>query len=352
MAGRTGAAVALDPFSGEVLAMVSSPAFNQNDFVDGMSTTQWRSLIENPYRPLENKAIQGEYPPASVYKIVTAIAALEEAVIDPKETINCPGYYKYGRRIFRCWARQGHGPMNMVDALTRSCDVYFYQVGEKVGVERLAWYAKACGLGRPTGIDLFSEDDGIVPTKEWKQKRLGQPWVSGETLNVAIGQGYNLVTPIQMAVLIAAVANGGQVKQPLILKRVETVEGEQTYHARPETRGQLPASEPTLAILRQGLWQVVNDGHGTARWAVRSRIVDISGKTGTAQVVASPPDSVDGDEIAEALKPHAWFVAYAPSDAPRIAVAVLVEHGEHGSSGAGPVAKGVIEAYFKEDGAE
>ncbi|MDY6823388.1 MAG: penicillin-binding protein 2 [Thermodesulfobacteriota bacterium] len=344
---RAGAVVAVDPATGDVLAMASSPSFSQNAFVDGLSGDAWRALVDHPYRPMENKAIQAEYPPASTYKIITAMAGLEEDVIDTETTVTCPGYYRYGNRVFRCWKRGGHGKMRVVDAITQSCDVFFYHVGQNLGVERLAWYAKACGLGRPTGVNLFSEASGLVPTTQWKRKQLGKPWHGGETINVAIGQGYNLVTPTQMAVLIAAVANGGTLRKPVVLEQVRTAEGKSIRRGTADILGTLPASEATLDILQKGLYEVVHDRHGTGWWMVRSGKVDISGKTGTAQVVASPPEGMeDEEEIAEALKPHAWFIAFAPSNAPEIAVSVIVEHGEHGSTAAGPVAKQLIEAYM------
>lgn len=269
--------------------------------------------------------------------------------MSPGETTYCPGHYKYGDRLFRCWKAEGHGRVNMVDALAESCDVYFYQLGQKVGVERLAWYAKACGMGRPTGIDLISEEDGLVPSEKWKKTRLKQPWYSGETLSVAIGQGYNLVTPIQMAVLAAAVANGGTIKKPLIMKKIETVEGAMVMQGQTVDLGGIPADPATLAIIREGLWKVVNDPHGTAYYRVHSSSFDISGKTGTAQVVASPAEK-EGQlaGLIDAIKPHAWFIAYAPSEKPRIAVAVVVEHGGHGSSVAGPIAKEMISMYLSE----
>ena len=345
MAGVSGAAIALDPATGAVLAMVSSPSFPQSRFVDGMSAEEWQALVTDPRRPMENKAIQAEYPPASVYKIITSFAGLEEDVVAPDTTFYCPGYYRYGDRVYRCWAEQGHGRVSLVDALARSCDVYYYQVGQRVGVERLAWYAKACGLGRPTGIDLYPEKGGLVPSGQWKRRRLGTAWQGGETLSVAIGQSYNLVTPLQMAVLTAAVANGGVLKRPVILDRVETVEKEWLKEGEPRDMGMLPVSESTLELVRQGMWKAVNDRHGTAWWSARSRKMEISGKTGTAQVVASPRNGDEEIYAVDTHKPHAWFVAYAPSENPIIAVAVIVEHGEHGSSAAGPVAKAMIETY-------
>ncbi|MFP4445296.1 MAG: penicillin-binding protein 2 [Desulfosudaceae bacterium] len=350
LAGRSGAVVAMDPMSGDVLAMASSPAYDLNDFVDGLSRQEWEALVSNPRKPLQNKAIQAEYPPGSVYKLITVMAGWEEGFIDDETTVSCPGYYSYGDRVFRCWKRSGHGKMTVIPALAQSCDVFFYQVGREMGVERLAWYAKACGLGRTTGIALSPEADGLVPSKKWKRTRLREPWLGGETLNVAIGQGYNLVTPLQMAVLVAAVANGGVLNQPVLLDRLETWEGDVVKRGEPEVRGHLPADSQTLEIIRRGMWQAVNDRHGTAWYAAHSSRFDISGKTGTAQVVASPETEEDEKIRAHILKPHAWFVAFAPSDQPRIALAVVVEHGEHGSTTAGPIAKKMISTYLSKQG--
>ena len=346
LAGKAGAAVAIEPDTGRILALASSPAFNQNAFVDGMSGEQWRALNSNPDHPMVNKAIQGTYPPASTYKIVTAIAGLEEGVIEADTTFQCPGHFKFGDRVFRCWKKGGHGKVNVVQALEQSCDVFFYQVGLKLGIDRLAWHAKACGLGAHTGIKLDREKIGLIPTAAWKKRRFGIPWQQGETLSVAIGQGYNLVTPLQMAVLTAAIANGGTRYRPTILDRIEMASGEQLYENTPEITGQLSLNPATLALVREGLFDVVQGEAGTAR-RTRTKGVNISGKTGTAQVVAmKSEDEEDAAEVQDRHKDHAWFVAYAPSESPQIAVAVIVEHGEHGSSAAAPIAKDMILAFL------
>jgi penicillin-binding protein 2 len=347
--GVAGAVVAIEPDSGRVLAIASSPSFNQNYFVDGMSYDQWDALISNPFRPLENKAIQGEYPPGSTYKIVTSIAGLEEGIIDENTTVYCPGYYKFGNRVYRCWKKGGHGQVDFKKAMTESCDVYFYQVGQKLGVDRLAWYAKACGLGSATGIKLDKEAQGLIPTAAWKKRRVGVAWQKGETLSLAIGQGFNLATPLQMALLAAAVANGGIRYQPTILAAVKNNAGQILAAAEPKISGKLPASQHTLNLVREGLWRVVNAAKGTAG-RIRLNDFDISGKTGTSQVISRKSYDPATVEIHPAhLKPHAWFVAYGPSESARIAVAVLVEHGEHGSSGAAPVAGELIKYYLRRE---
>ena len=347
--GLAGAVVAMEPGTGRLLAMASSPSFDQNDFVSGMSHEQWGALISNPLKPMSNKAVQGEYPPASTFKIVTAIAGLEEGVIDADTTIFCPGFYKFGNRVYQCWKKGGHGSVNVISALAESCDCFFYQVGQKLGIDRLAWYAKAFGLGSPTGINLDHEAPGLVPTAAWKKRQTGIPWQAGETLSVAIGQGYNLVTPLQMAGLISAIGNGGDRYRPLILKKIVTSTGKVVLKGKTQVIGRLPASPKTLELVRKGLWEVVNGNQGTAR-GVRVAGIDISGKTGTAQIFSRKTDEVEREEdIAVHLKSHAWFVAYAPSEDPVIAVAVVVEHGEHGSSAAGPIAKELIRTYLIKD---
>ncbi len=347
MKDKAGAAIALDPTSGEILALASAPAFDQNDFISGLSRDKWNALVNNPHRPLENKAIQGEYPPASTYKIITAMAGLQEGVITPDETIFCPGHYRFGKRNYRCWRRGGHGKVDLIKAIAESCDVYFYQVGQRLGIDRLAWYAKAAGLGTATGIELGHEGKGIVPNATWKKKRTGIAWQPGETLSVAIGQGFNLVTPLQMAVFTAAVANGGVRFRPTLVKRVVSWDGNEILSNTPRVAGRLPVSPETLTLVQKGMWEVVQGDRGTARIA-RLKDTQISGKTGTAQVVSREKieESEDGASVHK-YKDHAWFVAYAPSDAPRLAIAVIVEHGEHGSSAAAPVARELIKTYLE-----
>jgi len=344
--GVAGAIAALDPENGHVLALASNPSFDQNAFAGGLSYDQWNALVTDPFRPMENKAIQGEYPPGSTYKIVTAIAGLEEGVIDEQTEIDCYGYHRFGNRIYRCWKRGGHGRVDIYRALAESCDVFFYQVGQKLGVDRLAWYANACGLGHKTGIDIDQEAQGLIPTAAWKKARTGTEWQPGETLSVAIGQGFNLATPLQMAALAAAVGNGGIRYKTTVWDSIRNWDGETVSFTRPQPIGKLPASERTLAIVRRGLWQAVNGERGTAG-RIRSPSIPISGKTGTSQVVSRrSADGAQEEELPSHLRPHAWFVAYAPSERPRIAVAVLVEHGEHGSGAAAPIARELIRTYL------
>ena len=345
--GVVGAAVAIEPGTGQILALASSPAFDQNFFVGGITHQQWDSLISNPFRPMSNRAIQGEYPPGSTYKIITALAGLEEGVIDDQTLLNCPGHYRFGNRVYRCWKKGGHGKVDIIKAVEESCDVFFYQVGDRLGVDRLAWYAKAFGLGSPTGIFLDQEAHGLIPTAAWKKKRTGIPWQKGETLSVAIGQGFNLTTPLQMAVLAAAVGNGGNRYQPMILDRIQSAGGEVLQKNEPRLTGKLPISPVNLDRVKLGLWKVVNGENGTARGS-RLADIDLSGKTGTSQVVSRKEDETLAEEdMPIHLRAHAWFVAYAPSEQPTIAVAVVVEHGEHGSGAAAPIAREMIKTYLR-----
>jgi penicillin-binding protein 2 len=237
----------------------------------------------------------------------------------------------------------------VVKALAESCDVFFYQVGQKLGIDRLSMYAIASGLGSPTGIDLDHEATGLIPTKEWKKRRTGVAWQGGETLSAAIGQGFDLATPLQMLVFTSAVANGGKIYKPLILKSVYSSEGSVILESKKQLAGKLPVSKQTLQIIREGLWNVVNNKKGTA-WIAHIEGIDISGKTGTAQVVGrSKERGLSEEELSHRLKSHAWFVAYAPSADPKIAVSVMVEHGSHGSSAAAPIAKEIIKTYFGQD---
>jgi penicillin-binding protein 2 len=349
--GKAGAIAAMDPRTGEMLVMASSPAFDPNMFVTGLSVEQWKELSTNPQRPLGNKVIQAEYPPASVYKIVVAMAGLEEGIIDAETEFNCTGGLFFGDRTFKCWRWKfgGHGDLNVVQALAQSCDVFFYEVGNELGVDRIAWYSTACGLGEPTGIDLDHESSGLIPTSAWKKHRFNEAWQAGETLNIAIGQGYNLVTPLQALALTAAVANDGDRYKPQIVKAIKSAEGEVLFQSEPVYIGRLPVSPETLALVKKGLREVVAGESGTAR-AIALPDISISGKTGTAQVVGRRDENAEDDaEENIETKDHAWFVAYAPSDQPRIAVSVFVEHGEHGSDAA-PLAREIIQAYLGEAG--
>ncbi|MCW7755092.1 penicillin-binding protein 2 [Desulfobotulus sp. H1] len=350
MEGRVGAVVAMDPNNGQVLSMVSSPSFDQNLFARGIRSDEWRALVNNPHRPMENKVIQGLYPPASTYKMISAIAALEEGVVDSETRFFCSGSIRYGDREFRCWRRGGHGSLNLKEALERSCDVYFYHVAQRLSVDRLAWYGRAAGFGRRTGVDLDHEEAGLVPTAAWKRRRTGVPWQGGETLSVIIGQGYNLATCMQAAVMIAALGNGGTLYRPQVVHEIRKAGGGILRPFTPEVTGRLPVEEAHLELVRSALRDVVSSRSGTAR-RINDPELDIAGKTGTAQVLSRKSDD-DETSSRPGFEPHAWFVAFAPYEKPRIAVAVIVEHGEGGSTVAAPIAADVIRFYLEKQMAD
>jgi penicillin-binding protein 2 len=344
--GRAGAIVALDPRTGQILAVASSPTYSQEAFERGLTVPEWQRLNHDKEHPLENRAVNGQYPPGSTFKIVMAVAGLEEKVITPQTIIYCHGTLELGNHEFHCWRKGGHGAVNLHRALVQSCDIYFYEVGRRLGIDRIAKWSKRFGLGAPTGLDLEKEMPGLVASTAWKKARFHQPWHEGETLSVAIGQGYNLVTPLQMARVVAAIANGGIIYKPYIVDKVESPAREILYQAKPQVQSRLEASPATLQAVRQALVGAVNDNEGTAKGA-RLPHIQVAGKTGTAQVVALDPDNPK-KKRARGEEDHAWFVAYAPAADPRVAVAVLVEHGGHGGSQAAPLASRVIAAAMSE----
>ncbi len=344
---KVGALVALDPRNGDVLALVSKPAYDPNDFAGGIDAETWSRLTSDERVPLQNRALAGQYPPGSTYKVIVAAAGLEEGVIDPEKQIFCPGSFRLGRRAYRCWKREGHGAVNLHRALAESCDVYFYGVGLELGIERLARYAQGFNLGRRTGIRIPEEMPGLVPTPEWKLRRHREGWLKGETVSAAIGQGFNLVTPIQMAVAYAALANGGKVVRPRVLLRRPARGGSVTQGHKVDFQSSLPVAPDHLARVRAELEAAVGEPHGTG-WRARIRGIRVAGKTGTAQVVGlAQTAGIAEEDVPLRFRDHAWFVAFAPVDAPQIVVAVLVEHGGHGGSAAAPIAQRVMSRYFE-----
>ncbi|MFZ5875861.1 MAG: penicillin-binding protein 2 [Nitrospirota bacterium] len=341
LADKAGVVVALDPTNGDVLAMVSHPDFDPNVLSGALTASRWTALLEDPGRPLNNRAIQGQYPPGSTFKVVVAAAALERKAVTASTPKACAGGKFFGNRTFRDWKAGGHGIVDMHRALVESCDVYFYEVGDQLGVDAIADFARAFGLGEPTGIRLASEKKGLIPSTEWKLASRREPWYPGETLSVAIGQGYVTATPLQLAVMIGTVATGGDRYQPRYVREVRYRDGSATAEDTVKEE-HVAVSPKTFAVLRAALKGVVLETSGTGRSA-RSDVATIAGKTGTAQVVSMAKGS-RSPKIAH-LEDHAWFVAFAPAEAPKIAVTVLVEHGGHGGSAAAPIAKRVIEAY-------
>jgi len=347
MEGKTGAVVAMDVRDGSVLALVSSPSFDANLFNGGISFASWEKLSGDPAHPMENRAIAGQYPPGSTYKLIVAAAALQEGLITPEKTILCDGAFEVGNHVFRCWQKNGHGSVNLHRAIVESCDVYFYNLGKMLGVDKIAWYARQFGFGSVTGVDLPREKSGLVPTKEWKLSRLGEPWQLGETISIAIGQGFDLVTPIQLANAYAALANGGTLFRPHIIKKIETADGKVFKEFKPETLNTLPLSKENMGLLNYALWGVVNERGGTGS-ALKRAEEDLCGKTGTAQVIGLPQDGKarQAKKIAYEYRDHALFVCFGPYKSPEIAVAVVMENAGHGGSAAAPVARKIIDAYF------
>jgi len=339
---QAGAAVALDVNSGEILAFVSKPGFDPALFSGKLAADKWKEYLGDKRHPLENKALTGQYPPGSTFKIITALAGLHEKKINDSTSITCTGSYNLGTSTFKCWNKHGHGVTSLKKSLRESCDVYYYQLGEKLGVDKIASAANAFKLGTPMGIGLQNEKAGLIPTAEWKQKRFGKRWYQGETLSVAIGQGYVLMTPIQMASMIATVANEGTVFRPHLVKRIVDADGKQLTEMRPEVIGTAGFSKESYRLVKQGLFAVVNESGGTGGMA-RMYDVRVAGKTGTSQVVKMR-DSNRGTPYQ--FRDHALFVAFAPYDKPEIAVAVVVEHGEHGGSAAAPIVARILRTYF------
>ena len=346
--GKVGSAVAIDVETGDVLAMVSRPSFDPSKFSTKLTTNYWNSIIKNENRPLRDRSIQEHYAPGSTFKVITALAALEEKVIDEKTVYPCKGKLKLGNRAFHCWKKSGHGDVDVVKALKESCDVFFYQIAKKISIDTLADYARAFGVGSRTGIDLKRETTGLMPDSDWKEKRFGSSWQGGETLACSIGQSYVLMTPIQIAVAYAAIANGGKIYKPNLIKEVFSVFGEINQKFSPKLKSEVAMNPKNLELVKKGLFSVVNEKGGTAYW-YRPKNVTMSGKTGTSQVKSfSAKDIYKKCEDREYnSRHHGIFAAYAPADKPKISIAVVVEHGCHGSSAAAPVAKAIADEYFK-----
>jgi penicillin-binding protein 2 len=339
---RPGAVVALDPNSGEILALASHPNYDPNLFPRGIQPKDWVRLMNDPSHPLYNRAIQSVYPPGSTFKIIPSLAGLELGVIKPGDTVTCRGALTSGKHRFRCWKREGHGVISFHRALVESCDVYFYTMGDRIGWDRVAEYAKKLGFSKLTGIPLPDEKAGLIPTTEWKKKRTGEAWYPGDTYINSIGQGFVQVSPLQQSQMIAAIANGGYFYRPTILKMTRNRETGEVV-TFPSERPKRTSFDPVaLDLIRKALLGVTSEPHGTGA-ASRTPLATVAGKTGTAQVIAQ---KVAGRKLHGKSEDHAWFVAYAPADDPKIAVAVLVEHGGHGGSAAAPVAKKVIEAFM------
>ncbi|MEO6298905.1 MAG: penicillin-binding protein 2, partial [Paracoccaceae bacterium] len=335
---QSAACVVMDVNNGDIIAAVSSPSFNPNLFVRGISSRDYSVLTENDHRPLANKVVQGVYPPGSTFKMVTALAALDDGKIDLDTSVNCPGYLESGGRRFHCWRAGGHGRVNVRDALRESCDVFFYDVAQRVGIDKMALMGERLGLGQRHDLPMSAISEGLLPNKEWKQTKYKQDWRIGDTINAAIGQGYVLASPLQLAVMAARVATGRAVAPRLIRE----IDGKEVTKVEAAPLG---IDTSKISAVRDGMAQVVNSQHGTGYSArIANDAMQMAGKSGTSQVrnisAAERETGVVGNnDLPWKQRDHALFVCFAPVDNPRYAVAVVVEHGGGGSSVAAPIAR-------------
>jgi penicillin-binding protein 2 len=344
LGNRAGAVIALAPRTGEVLAFYSGPAFDPNVFTRGIRKAEWKALITDPRKPMQNKGLQGTYAPGSTIKPFLALAALEKKVQEEGETVLCPGWYRLGDRVFRCWKEKGHGAVDMYRAIVQSCDVYFYTLGLKLGPDPLAKLERDAGLGTITGIDLPGERKGLVPDTEWKRTVTKARWNDYESVILGIGQGAIHLTPLEMAVGYATLATGGEVMRPRVVSKVIGMDGKVRTFA-PEMLRKLPWKPENVEFIRKALAGVVND-YGTGGAAKLPGIV-VGGKTGTAQVASVKGKMIKSEDLPYEIRDHAWFVAFAPVDDPQIVVAAMVEHGGHGGSAAAPIVKAVMQEFFR-----
>ena len=334
--GKRGGCIALEPKTGAVIALASRPAFDPNKFASGITKKDWQAIALDSAHPLQNRVIQGRYPPGSTFKILTALKALEDGLINTNTSYGCRGGFPFGNRVFKCWKKGGHGTVNVHRGIVESCDVFFYNIGLKLGVDRIHSFGTSVGLGKPSGIDLPSEARGLLPSTEWKKKTQGVPWYEGETVSVAIGQGAVWLTPVQLAQLSSFVANEGITFKPQIVSKIVGPDGKTQKIFEPVVTADIKMKKQVFTIVKEGMQGVVNERSGTA-YGSRIENVHMSGKTGTAQTTP-----VKGRDLGD----HAWFIAYAPSEDPAVAISVLIEYGGHGSSEAAPVAKAISESLF------
>jgi penicillin-binding protein 2 len=341
LSGESAGSVVMDCETGEILALASAPTFDPNLFVRGISNAAWADLNEDPYRPLANKATQGLYPPGSTYKMVVALAALEAGLVTPEETVNCPGHMEVGNRRFHCWRRGGHGRVNMIESISQSCDVYYYELAQRVGIEAISEMAKRLGCGVRHELPLSGIAEGLAPTMQWKMQNRGAQWVVGDTLNASIGQGFVLSSPLHLAVMTARLATGREIV-PSIIRSVDGVS------QLPPPAADMGFDPGHLDQIHRGMWNVNNDRRGTA-YGTRVEVADykIAGKTGTSQVRnISAAERASGvirnEDLPWERRDHALYVGYAPYDNPRYACAVIVEHGGGGSAVAAPIARDIL----------
>ncbi len=330
--GKSGGAVVADPRTGAILALVSRPAFDPNQLTAG-SKAYWKMVATDPSHPLQNRVIQGRFPPGSTFKPLVALAALEKGVINEHTSFVCPGHFAFGRHLFKCWQKRGHGTVALHKGIVQSCDVFFYNVGLKVGVDNIHEMAERIGITKRTGIDLPGEKSGFVPSTEWKQRTYGQKWYDGETVSVAIGQGAVWLTPLGLMQLASFMGNEGVAFKPQIVNRIVSPDGKVVKKFDPVMSANVKLDRHNIAVVKEAMKGVVNEPGGTAYSNARLENVSMSGKTGSAQSGTGGAD-------------HAWFIAFAPSDAPTVAASILVEHRLHGASAASPIAKAVVETMF------
>lgn len=341
MQEESAATIVIDTHNGDLLAMAATPSFDPNKFVLGISTKDWTYLRDNIYRPLSNKSVSGAYPPGSTFKMVVSLAALEAGIVTPEETVYCPGHYELGGRRFHCWRSGGHGKVDLKNSLKQSCDVYYYDVAKRVGIEKIAEMAKRLGLGAKFDLPLPAMSAGLVPNMEYKQRVFDEGWLQGDTLNAGIGQGFVLTSPIQLAVMAARISSGRQINPNLI----------RTINGVPQNTLEAPSlgiSDSHLAEVRRGMYAVVNETRGTS-YAMRIEDTEnqMAGKTGTSQVRQISTEEreagvIDNEDLPWERRDHALFVAYAPYDNPRYAISVVVEHGGGGSAVAAPIARDIM----------
>jgi len=342
-----GSLVAIDPETGGVLALVSRPGFDPNLFVEGIDPADWDKLNNSPDHPLNNRALQGVYPPGSTFKPFMALAGLELGKRTANDTISDPGYFVLGGsgHVFRDWKAGGHGIVNMHKAIVESCDSYFYGLAQDLGIDSIHEFIGQFGLGKRTGVDISGEVSGLLPSREWKQARFGQRWFVGDTISIGIGQGYNLVTPLQLASATAILANGGRVFKPHLVQHIQNSQTNELETVEPHPVAEVRLQPRHLDLVRNAMVDVMRPG-GTGAWAGSGAKYAFAGKTGTAQVIGLKGQEYDEDLIDERHRDHALFIAFAPAEAPRIALAIIVENAGHGGSVAAPIARKMIDYYL------
>lgn len=327
--GKKGSIIVSDPNSGEILALVNRPSFSPNLFADGLSRSDWERLSSDADYLLTNRSVQGVYAPGSIFKVVTAMAALEEGVTDRERKIYCPGFFKLADQVFMCWKKTGHGILSIVDAIAQSCNVHFYTLGNELGIEGFNKYMQKFGLGEKTGIDLPAEAIGIVPSAQWKKREIKEIWFPGDTINLSIGQGYLLLTPLQVHNLITIIATEGEVYKLHLVKKIISTDGKIVKEIKPEIYRKVNFSPDTFKIVKEGLRKTILEGTG---WRANIKELAVAGKTGTAQ-------NPQGET-------HAWFIGFAPYEDPEISITVFLENGGEGGEAAAPIARAMFEKYF------